>query len=196
MFIRERLKCYRLLAEYGISRGISNNIPKKLSDEALNAAPLKFDNSLVISPTLYNGSNYLYMLGLKLIRIVNGASYVPAISCHHSWTRWHLSMEYNYGSVMSIAWYSLSILKYLMRSQSPVLSPRKWRTSCDHHGRFAFLFPDSKVHGSHMGPIWGRQDPGGPIWAPWTLLPGFVCFLATLRKRESGFSSHFKEKQP
>ena len=33
--------------------------------------------------------------------------------------------------------------------------------------------PDSKVHGANMGPIWGRQDPGGPhvglmnfaIWA-------------------------------
>ena len=23
-------------------------------------------------------------------------------------------------------------------------------------------FPDSKVHGAYMGPIWGRQDPGGP----------------------------------
>ena len=22
-------------------------------------------------------------------------------------------------------------------------------------------YPDSKVHGAHMGPIWGRQDPGG-----------------------------------
>ena len=21
--------------------------------------------------------------------------------------------------------------------------------------------PDSKVHGAHMGPTWGRQDPGG-----------------------------------
>ena len=35
------------------------------------------------------------------------------------------------------------------------------------------LLPDSKVHGALMGPIWGRQDPGGPhvhpmnfaIWA-------------------------------
>ena len=34
--------------------------------------------------------------------------------------------------------------------------------------------PDSKVHGASMGPIWGRQDPGGPhvgpmnfaIWEP------------------------------
>ena len=24
-----------------------------------------------------------------------------------------------------------------------------------------YLYPDSKVHGAHMGPTWGRQDPGG-----------------------------------
>ena len=36
-----------------------------------------------------------------------------------------------------------------------------------------FTHPDSKVHGANMGPIWGRQDLGGPyvglmnlaIWA-------------------------------
>ena len=27
-------------------------------------------------------------------------------------------------------------------------------------------------HGANMGPIWGRQDPGGPMLAPWTLLSG------------------------
>ena len=26
----------------------------------------------------------------------------------------------------------------------------------------ACAIPDSKVHGANMGPIWGRQDPGGP----------------------------------
>ena len=35
-------------------------------------------------------------------------------------------------------------------------------------------YPDSKVHGANMGPIWGRQDPGGPMLAPWTLLSGYV----------------------
>ena len=25
---------------------------------------------------------------------------------------------------------------------------------------------DSKVHGGNMGPIWGRQDPGGPHVGP------------------------------
>ena len=31
-------------------------------------------------------------------------------------------------------------------------------------------YPDSKVLGANMGPIWGRQDPGGPHVGPWTLL--------------------------
>ena len=43
------------------------------------------------------------------------------------------------------------------------------------------MYPDSKVHGANMGPIWGRQDPGGshvgPMnfaiwgWCPWHLGP-------------------------
>ena len=28
------------------------------------------------------------------------------------------------------------------------------------------LFPDNKVHGANMGPIWGRQDPGRPHVVP------------------------------
>ena len=28
------------------------------------------------------------------------------------------------------------------------------------------MFPDSKVHGANMGPIWGQQDPGGPHVGP------------------------------
>ena len=30
--------------------------------------------------------------------------------------------------------------------------------------------PDSKVDGANMGPTWGRQDPGGPMLAPSTLV--------------------------
>ena len=26
--------------------------------------------------------------------------------------------------------------------------------------------PDSKVYGAHMGPTWGRQDPGWPLVGP------------------------------
>ena len=34
------------------------------------------------------------------------------------------------------------------------------------YGRFTDNTPDSKVHGSNMGPIWGRQDPGRPHVGP------------------------------
>ena len=27
---------------------------------------------------------------------------------------------------------------------------------------FISMIPYTKVHGANMGPIWGRQDPGGP----------------------------------
>ena len=35
-----------------------------------------------------------------------------------------------------------------------------------------FTDPDSKVHGANIGPIWGRQDPGGPHVGPREL-----CYL-------------------
>ena len=31
------------------------------------------------------------------------------------------------------------------------------------------MVPDSNVHGANMGPIWGRQDPGGPHVGPMNL---------------------------
>ena len=31
------------------------------------------------------------------------------------------------------------------------------------------MIPDSKVQGANMGPIWGRQDPGGPHVVPMNL---------------------------
>ena len=36
--------------------------------------------------------------------------------------------------------------------------------------------PDSKVHGDNMGPIWGRQDPGGLHVGPMN----FVIWTAML----------------
>ena len=40
--------------------------------------------------------------------------------------------------------------------------------------------PGSKVHGANMGPIWGRQDPGGPHVGPmnfaiWAGCRGIFC---------------------
>ena len=40
--------------------------------------------------------------------------------------------------------------------------------------------PDSKVHGANMGPIWGRQDPGGAHVGPmnfaiWEAAESVLC---------------------
>ena len=36
-----------------------------------------------------------------------------------------------------------------------------WQTTT-----YMYLNPDSKVHAANMGPIWGRQEPGGPHIGP------------------------------
>ena len=41
----------------------------------------------------------------------------------------------------------------------------------------AVNIPDSKVHGANMGPIWGRQDPGGPYVGPMNMLFGMVSLM-------------------
>ena len=50
-------------------------------------------------------------------------------------------------------------------------------------------FPDSKVHGGNMGPIWGRQDPGGPHIGPmnfaiWIMLPVISSYDTDIAKWE------------
>ena len=54
---------------------------------------------------------------------------------------------------------------------------------------FTKKHPDSKFHGANMGPIWGRQDPGGPhvgpmdfaIWEDAALLLDLVKMDDTFR---------------
>ena len=41
-----------------------------------------------------------------------------------------------------------------------IVSPSQWLLMVKSR------FPDSKVHGANMGPIWGRQDPGGSHVGP------------------------------
>ena len=42
-------------------------------------------------------------------------------------------------------------------------------------------YPDRKVHGANMGPIWGRQDPGGPHVGPMN----FVIWVFTITRLTS-----------
>ena len=49
--------------------------------------------------------------------------------------------------------------------------------------------PESKFHGANIGPIWGRQDPGGPhvgpmdfaLWVNIALVPFMAAMLLLLR---------------
>ena len=49
--------------------------------------------------------------------------------------------------------------------------------------------PDSKVHGANMGPIWGRQDPGGPHVGP----VNFAIWDMSLWKLSLHVFTHFTE---
>ena len=54
--------------------------------------------------------------------------------------------------------------------------------------------PDSKVHGANIGLIWGRQDPGGPMLVPWTLLSGYITVCNGLRYLQRGTTGYLRLK--
>ena len=64
-----------------------------------------------------------------------------------------------------------------------------WRHHGKCHGLIGWYYPDSKVHGATMGPIWGRQDPGGPHGGPMN----FAIWVVSLHFGSSPkeFSWHF-----
>ena len=43
-------------------------------------------------------------------------------------------------------------------------------------------YPDSKVHGAIMGPIWGRQDPGGPHVGPMNFVIWVLFHIVKIKK--------------
>ena len=47
-----------------------------------------------------------------------------------------------------------------MQSETPVIGVTTRCRLLNPHSQRG-MYPDSKVHGADMGPIWGRQDPGG-----------------------------------
>ena len=44
-----------------------------------------------------------------------------------------------------------------------------WGVMINPYPRMSNYNPDSKVYEADMGPIWGRQDPGGPHVGPMNL---------------------------
>ena len=68
----------------------------------------------------------------------------------------------------------LSVINYARFVKWEILcSDQKWMYNRKYQhqdlfsiSRLARYYPDSKVHGANKGPIWGRQDPGGPHVCP------------------------------
>ena len=57
-------------------------------------------------------------------------------------------------------------------------------------------YPDSEVHGANMGPIWGRQDPGGPHVGPinfviWVIIN--LCIKIHIQSLSNILSMHQME---
>ena len=48
------------------------------------------------------------------------------------------------------------------------------------------VYPDSKVHGANMGPIWGRQEPGGPHVGPMNFAIWIVLEIAPIAEGSIG----------
>ena len=55
--------------------------------------------------------------------------------------------------------------------------------SLTHESKVVEKSPDSKVRGANMGPIWGRQDPGGPHVGPmnFAIWDGFTTKSVTMQ---------------
>ena len=63
--------------------------------------------------------------------------------------------------------------------------------------RFQFLwqtYPDSKVLGANMGPIWADRSHAGPMLAPWTLLSGHPCLMARRYRKHKANMGHIRVK--
>ena len=90
-------------------------------------------------PTHYRACDYLSMLGLKLNHVSKrgpGQIFKP-------------------GLIMTVP----------LAMPSPLL-PGSYETSMYQWEGHNSFYTNSKVHGANMGPIWGRQDPGGPHVGP------------------------------
>ena len=88
-------------------------------------------------------------------------------------------------NLMHSAWFVMSVTSHACHEFKCTYNPtvysiayNKATIKCLHYWPFnrtvnkiasSDSFPDRKVHGANMGPIWGRQDPGGPHVGPMNL---------------------------
>ena len=63
-------------------------------------------------------------------------------------------------------WCSADLTFLSQRSMYSIVTKWHWSGSELQYDALDYTDPDSKDHGANMGPIWGRQDPGGPHVGP------------------------------
>ena len=68
----------------------------------------------------------------------------------------------------------------------PIPTNRAKRELCANSCGALYTYPNSKVHGAHMGPIWSRQDPGGPHVGP----KDFAIWVSDRNSRSHTISLH------
>ena len=92
---------------------------------------------------------------------------IPRISCYAMWLAMSWCIFCGPGSIgYSVFPVSVACSACWQRSTLS-RSPCATRWGCDwDYKRPKGKCPDSKVHWADMGPIWGRQDPGGPHVGP------------------------------
>ena len=56
---------------------------------------------------------------------------------------------------------------------------------------FKISFPDSRVQGANMGPIWGRQDPCGPHVGPINFAIWVIVNITQTAKLLTNFNNIF-----
>ena len=83
---------------------------------------------------------------------------------------------------VSWAWSGKQLIIYIWRLRVPNINAYLLH----HIARLDVSSPDSNVHGANMGPIWGRQDRGGPhigpmIFAIW-VIPAWCKMAAGLKE--------------
>ena len=67
--------------------------------------------------------------------------------------------------------------KLSLTTDTAQLTPGSSTRVCHYPNQWWIIVsPDSKVHGANMGPIWGRQDPDGPLFGPMNLA---ICDIAS-----------------
>ena len=74
---------------------------------------------------------------------------------------WSMGGSGGSGIVYNKIWLTICWVRYgLISADYPII------TRFTSNMEIGAIIPDSKVHGANVGPIWGRQDPGGPHVGP------------------------------